>query len=148
MGHPRPLFVYFRLFYKQTLNFLTKINVTNVHPVNGTGIRTHDLQNKSLLPYPGLPHPHPHMFVRLYQFALENLTSVTDDFPKVLVQICHRPNFHFADWRRSGVNVIHYSEIMHSDWWKLVMWCDVKHPIRTQRVGVDIVKFVYNIGSW
>ena len=33
--------------FKQTLQ---QINVNNVHPVFGAGIRTHDLQNKSLLP--------------------------------------------------------------------------------------------------
>ena len=42
-------FVYFRLF-KQTLQFLQQINVKNVHPVYGAGIRTHDLWNMSLLP--------------------------------------------------------------------------------------------------
>ena len=44
-------FIYFRLF-KQTLQFLQQICVEKcyVHPVYGAGIRTHDLQNKSLLP--------------------------------------------------------------------------------------------------
>ena len=49
IGHPQPLFIYFRLF-KQTLQFLRQINVKNVHPVFSTGIQTHDLQNVSLLP--------------------------------------------------------------------------------------------------
>ena len=43
LGHPRPLF-------KQTLQFLQQIYVKNDHPVYGAGIRTHDLQNSSLLP--------------------------------------------------------------------------------------------------
>ena len=43
------LFVYFRLF-KQTLQFLQDINVKNIHPVYGAGIRTHNLRNMSLLP--------------------------------------------------------------------------------------------------
>ena len=33
---------------KQTLQFLQQINVKNVHPVYGAGIRTHNLQNVSL----------------------------------------------------------------------------------------------------
>ena len=50
MGHPRPLFfVYFRRFEK-TLQFFQQINVKNVHPVWGAGIRTHNLSNMSLLP--------------------------------------------------------------------------------------------------
>ena len=49
IGHPQPLFIYFRLF-KQTLQFLRQINVKNVHPVFSTGIQTHDLQKVSLLP--------------------------------------------------------------------------------------------------
>ena len=42
-------FVYFCLF-KQTLEFLQKIYVKNVHSLNGAGIWTHDLQNMSFLP--------------------------------------------------------------------------------------------------
>ena len=42
-------FIYFRLF-EQTLQFLQQINLKNVHPVYGAGIRTHDLHNMSLLP--------------------------------------------------------------------------------------------------
>ena len=45
MAHPRPLFL-----IKQTLQFLQQINVKNVHPVCGVGIRTHDPWNMSLLP--------------------------------------------------------------------------------------------------
>ena len=41
MGHPRPR-PHFRLL-KQTLQFLQEINVKNVNPVFGAGIRTHDL---------------------------------------------------------------------------------------------------------
>ena len=40
---------YFRLF-KQTLQFLQKINVKNVHPVYGAGNQTHGLWNLSLFP--------------------------------------------------------------------------------------------------
>ena len=38
--------------FKQTIQFLQQINVKkcHVHPVSGTGIRTHDLWNVSLLP--------------------------------------------------------------------------------------------------
>ena len=46
---PGLYFVYFRLF-NQTLQFLQQINVKNVHPVHGTGIRTHNLSNMSLHP--------------------------------------------------------------------------------------------------
>ena len=49
IGHPRPLFVYFRLF-KQTLQFLQQMNVRNIHPVYGAGNRTHDLRNKHEYP--------------------------------------------------------------------------------------------------
>ena len=45
IGHPWPLFVYFRLFV-----FLQQINVKNVNPLYCAGIRTHNLQNMSLLP--------------------------------------------------------------------------------------------------
>ena len=44
---PGLFFVYFRLF-KQTLQFLQQINVKNVHPVYGAGIRTHELRNISV----------------------------------------------------------------------------------------------------
>ena len=50
-------FIYFRLF-KQTLPFLQKINVKNVHPEYGTRIQTHDCWNMSPSPIttrPGLP---------------------------------------------------------------------------------------------
>ena len=46
----------FRLFSvfsnKQTIQFLQQINVKNVHPVCGAGIRTHDILNTSRLPQP------------------------------------------------------------------------------------------------
>ena len=47
-----PLFQLFSIFYKQTIQFLQQINVKKcqVHPVYGTGIRTHDLLNTSRLP--------------------------------------------------------------------------------------------------
>ena len=49
IGHPRPLFVNFCLL-KQTLQIVEQLNVKNVHPVNGARLRTHVLQNMSLLP--------------------------------------------------------------------------------------------------
>ena len=48
MGHHRPLFIF--VFFKQTLQFLQQINVKNVHPVYSAGIRTHNIQNLSLIP--------------------------------------------------------------------------------------------------
>ena len=56
---PKPglFFIYFSLF-KQTLPFLQKINVKNVHPEYGTRIQTHDCWNMSPSPIttrPGLP---------------------------------------------------------------------------------------------
>ena len=52
MGHHRPLFRLFSVFFKQTVYFLQQINEKNVHPVYSTGIQTHDLQNVSLIPSP------------------------------------------------------------------------------------------------
>ena len=49
MDQPRPLFVFFGLF-KQTIDFLQQINVKNVHPVYGAGIRTHNLSIMSCHP--------------------------------------------------------------------------------------------------
>ena len=43
-------FLFIFVFFKQTLQFLQQINVKDVHPVSGTGILTHNLQIKSLLP--------------------------------------------------------------------------------------------------
>ena len=40
----------FGLFQTNINTILQQINVKNVHPVYSTGIRTHDLQNLSLLP--------------------------------------------------------------------------------------------------
>ena len=45
MGQPRPLFRLFLVFPNKQYNFLQQINVKNVHPVYGTGIRTQDLLN-------------------------------------------------------------------------------------------------------
>ena len=43
-------FIYFRLF-NHTFQILQQIGMwKNVHPVDGAGIRTHDLWNMSLLP--------------------------------------------------------------------------------------------------
>ena len=51
MGQTQPLFRLFSVFFKQTsIQFYNKLMWKNVHPVYGTGIRTHDLQNVSLLP--------------------------------------------------------------------------------------------------
>ena len=50
MGHPRPLFVYFRLF-KQTLQFSATTKCEKC-PVHGAEIQTHALQNMSILPKP------------------------------------------------------------------------------------------------
>ena len=52
MVHTRPLFRLFWAFIRQRLQFLQQINVKNVHLVYGTGIRTQDLQNLSLLQKP------------------------------------------------------------------------------------------------
>ena len=50
MGKPRPLLSFIFGPFKQTpLQIFEQINVNNVHPVYGLGIRTHDLQNMSLL---------------------------------------------------------------------------------------------------
>ena len=40
----------FGLFKRTLLQFLQQINVKNVHPVFGAGIRTHNLMIPSLLP--------------------------------------------------------------------------------------------------
>ena len=43
----------FLVYFKQTkVHFLQQINVKNVHPVNGVAIRTHNLQNTSILALP------------------------------------------------------------------------------------------------
>ena len=51
IGHPRPLFDFFSSF-QSNIKILTinKCEKCYVHPVYGVGIRTHDLQNMSLLP--------------------------------------------------------------------------------------------------
>ena len=55
MCRPRPLFHLFSVFLKQTsIQFCNRLMWKNVHPVYGAGIRTHDLQNRSLLPKPHL----------------------------------------------------------------------------------------------
>ena len=43
MGQPRPILLFIFGLFKQTY-------VKNVHPLNGAGIWTHNLQNMSLLP--------------------------------------------------------------------------------------------------
>ena len=51
MGHPPASFSFIFSLFKTNINtILQQIDVKNVHPVYGTGIRTHDLQNMSLLP--------------------------------------------------------------------------------------------------
>ena len=47
--NPGLFFIYFRLF-KHKSQFLQQINVKNVHPVYGAGIRFQDLGNMSLFP--------------------------------------------------------------------------------------------------
>ena len=47
---PGPFLIYFGLFQTNINTILQQINVKNVHPVYGTGIRTHDLKNMSLHP--------------------------------------------------------------------------------------------------
>ena len=49
-ANPRLFLFIFGLFKQTLIQFLQQINVKNVHPVYGTGIRTHGLQNVSLLP--------------------------------------------------------------------------------------------------
>ena len=49
MAIPGLFFAYFHIL-KKTLQFFQQIGVKNVHPVYGDGIRTHDLQDMSLLP--------------------------------------------------------------------------------------------------
>ena len=44
------LFLFISVFSNKPLQILQQINVKNVHPVNCTGIRTHNLLNLSLLP--------------------------------------------------------------------------------------------------
>ena len=52
---PASFIVYFWAFSnKHHYNFYSKLMWKNVHPVYGAGIRTHDLQNRSLLPKPHL----------------------------------------------------------------------------------------------
>ena len=51
IGHPGLFLVYFGLF-KQTLQYLQQINLKNVHPVDGAGIWSDELQNISFIPYP------------------------------------------------------------------------------------------------
>ena len=50
-GPPQPLLSFiFGLFKQTSLQFLQQICMKHVHPVYSTGIRTHDLQNMSLIP--------------------------------------------------------------------------------------------------
>ena len=49
MGHPRPLFRSFSVFFKHKMQILQQINVKNVRPVSSAGIQTHDLLIMSLL---------------------------------------------------------------------------------------------------
>ena len=44
------LFFFIFVLFKKSLQFLQRIYVRNVHPVYGAGIRTHNVQNTSLLP--------------------------------------------------------------------------------------------------
>ena len=56
MGHPRPLLRLFSLFFRKTLiQFLEQMNVKNVYPVYGAGIRTHECESCTIASRPGLP---------------------------------------------------------------------------------------------
>ena len=50
MSHSKPLFNFFSVFFKQTIQLLQLINVKNVHPVYSAGIRSQDRYRTSLLP--------------------------------------------------------------------------------------------------
>ena len=50
MGHPLASFSFIFYLFKQTIQFLQQINLKNVHPVYGAGIRTHGLLNMSRHP--------------------------------------------------------------------------------------------------
>ena len=50
LGQPRPIIVFIFGFFEQTIQFLQQINVKNVYPVYGAGIRTHDLSSMSCHP--------------------------------------------------------------------------------------------------
>ena len=53
MGQPRPLFHLFLLFSNKQYNFYNKsMWKIHVHPVYGTGIRTHNILNMSRVPQP------------------------------------------------------------------------------------------------
>ena len=52
MGQPRPLFRLFFGLFIQTKQFLQQKYVKSIHPVYGTGIQTHVLQNVNLFPQP------------------------------------------------------------------------------------------------
>ena len=55
MGHPRSLLCLFSVFFKQTsFNFYNKLIWKNVHPVYGTGIRTHNRESPPITTRPGL----------------------------------------------------------------------------------------------
>ena len=51
-ANPASFSFIFGLFKQKSLQFLQQINVKNIHPVYGTGIRTHDLRNASPFPLP------------------------------------------------------------------------------------------------
>ena len=51
MGHTRASFCLFSVFFKQfKIQFFLQINVKNIHPVYGAGIRTHGIQIESRIP--------------------------------------------------------------------------------------------------
>ena len=49
-ANPGLFFVFLGLFEQTLLQFLQQINVKNIHPVSGAGIRTHNPLITSLLP--------------------------------------------------------------------------------------------------
>ena len=52
MVHTRSLFRSFFVFQTNITSILLQINVKNVHPVYGAGVRTHNLQIVSVIPQP------------------------------------------------------------------------------------------------
>ena len=74
MGQPQPLFRLFSVFQTNITNFYNKYMWKNAHPVYGAGIRTHDLQDMSLL-RPYLP-PFGLNFILLPPTLMVNFTFV------------------------------------------------------------------------
>ena len=75
MGHPRPLFRLFSVFFKQTIQFLQQINVKNVKSIKylATGFKPTPLERESppITTRPGLPPP---VFV-YFQFYVSKIND-------------------------------------------------------------------------